>query len=359
MIAGSLFLCLNVTTIAPIMLNELNPTADGWRKTMCYYLFANLSFFVIARMITYSYRYINVAIVERETRGVVYLTLMAAQREFIVQIRNWKEIIFHLGQITFGGLFLGFIFYNRPYSGPVFEMLSTSCSTTTNFDIFNAVCLFMQIPADDPIIAISSLSSLTVALCAVSYSISVFGKELTVFKRESCTGSNTGAYYIGKSLAHLPMTLFAPICFLLSFSGLAVLKADWGVHFVIITMTYATFTGVGYTISLITPARVSQLAGIFFVLVCMMFSGGQPTLQQLKTNELLGNALYLPTFVSYTRWVNELVYLTEIKLYTTNYKPMNQLYGYVTEDEIFCWCMVTTFLLFFRIVAYIALVVKE
>jgi len=126
-----------------------------------------------------------------------------------------------------------------------------------------------------------------------------------------------------------------------------------------LTIAYATFTGVGYTVSLITPTRVSQLAGIFFVLVSMMFSGGQPTLNQLKTNALLGDALYIPSYFSYTRWANELIYLTEIKHYTSNYRSMGMLYGYYIDDETMCWCMIATFLFVFRILGYIALVVKE
>jgi len=180
-----------------------------------------------------------------------------------------------------------------------------------------------------------------------------------VFQRETSTGSNTGAYYIGKSLAHIPVTLFAPVCFLLSFGGLAVLKADWALHYIITTLTYATFTGVGYAISFVSPPKISQLAAIFFVLVSMMFAGGQPTLIQLKKNELLGPALYVPTYISYNRWASELVYLTEIKLYTSDNRSMGALYGYFPEDEVFCWCAMVTILVVFRTISYIALVVKE
>jgi len=346
--------------MTPIIIIDLRIIKDPYRYIILIYCFGNLAFLVTSRLITYTYRYINVAVGERQTRGVVYQTLMAAKREFIVQIRNWKEVIFHLSQVTFAGLFLGFIFYDRPYKGPVLGFMSESCPLDdVPLDIFKAICVFLEIPVDDPLVAISSLRSMTVDLCAVSYSIPIFGKEQTVFQRETSTGCNTGAYYIGKTLAHIPMTLFAPVCFLLAFAGLAVLKADWGLHYLVLTTTYATFTGVGYTVSLVAPPRVSQLAGIFFVLVSMMFSGGQPTLAQLKVNELLGSALYIPSYLSYTRWANELVYLIEIKQYTENFRSMEILYGYVISDEVFCWCMIFTFFFAFRIITYIALVVKE
>uniref|UniRef100_A0A6B2KXT8 ABC transporter domain-containing protein n=1 Tax=Arcella intermedia TaxID=1963864 RepID=A0A6B2KXT8_9EUKA len=357
--AGTLFLILVALVIAAPILYELNyPTNANW-KFLTVTGLSNASFFVFSRVVTYIYRYLNVSLVERETRGILFLTFMAAKREFIVQMRNWKEILFHIIQITFGGLFLGFIFYDRPYKGPVFSFMSGECPTDTPLDILKSLCYFLLIPVDDPILAISSLSTLTIALCAVSYAISIFGKEVTVFKRESSTGGNTGAYYIGKSLAHLPMTLFAPVCYLLAFCGLGYLKADWSWHYIILTLTYASFTGVGYAISLLTPPRVSQLAGIFFVLVLMMFSGGQPTLKQLLNNELVGFALYVPTYFSYTRWANELVYLWEIKQYTADYRSMQALYGYYMYDELYCLGAMFSFFLFFRVITYIALVVKE
>jgi hypothetical protein len=319
----------------------------------------NVAAFIFARLITYIYRYLNIPIGERQTRGVLYQTYMAAYRELIVQTRNWKELLFHIGQITFGGLFLGFCFYNRSYKGPALSVLDPDCPVdSTQYQLLETLCIFLHIPTDDPILAISSLSSLTIALCAVSFSISVFGKEKTVFQRETRTGTNSGSYYLGKTLAHIPITLFAPACFLLCISGLAILKADWGLHYLIVVLTYATFSGVGYTISLITPQRIAQLAGIFFVLICMMFSGGQPTLSQLKNNSLLGEALYYPTYISYTRWVNELVYITEIKQYGVPPVTMSILYGYDLSQEVICWCSMVSILVFFRTLGYSALLVK-
>jgi len=328
--------------------------------TLMKFIVANVAFVIFARLVTYIYRYLNIPIGERQTRGVLYQTYMATYRELIVQTRHWKELLFHICQITFGGLFLGFCFYNRSYKGPALSIFTPDCPAhSTQYQLLETLCIFLHIPTDDPIVAISSLSSLTIAMCAVSFSISVFGKEKTVFQRETRTGTNTGSYYLGKSLAHIPMTLFAPACFLLSISGLAILKADWGLHYLIVTITYATFTGVGYTISLITPQRVSQLAGIFFVLMCLMFSGGQPTLAQLKNNSLLGESLYYPTYISYTRWANELVYITEMKQYGIPPLTMSILYGYDFSDEVVCWCTMFSIFLFFRTVGYITLVLKE
>jgi hypothetical protein len=52
-------------------------------------------------------------------------------------------------------------------------------------------------------------------------------------------------------------------------------------------------------VSMVTPQSVQQLAAIFIILFQMMFSGSNPTLNQLKNNDLLGSALLGPTFVRY------------------------------------------------------------
>ena len=49
-----------------------------------------------------------------------------------------------------------------------------------------------------------------------------------------------------------------------------------------------SLTEISYVMSLLLPSGVSQLAAIFFILIQMMFSGSNPTLQQLQNNQLIG-----------------------------------------------------------------------
>jgi hypothetical protein len=65
-----------------------------------------------------------------------------------------------------------------------------------------------ELPVDDPIPAITSLSVLTIALCAASFAVTVFAKELTVFNRENSTGSSTTCYFLGKNIAQIPIGVF-------------------------------------------------------------------------------------------------------------------------------------------------------
>jgi len=324
--------------------------------TILLFVFINIKILLFARICTFIYRYLSISVYERETKGLLFQIYMFFKRDLIVQFRNWKELLFHFLQISFGGVFLGFIFYGRHYQGPMFDIETYNC---TNSLLLSSSCGLAIHPADDPLVTIGSLSSLTVAICAVSYSINIFGKEINIFQRETSTGSITGAYFIGKTLAQIPCSLFAPVCFLLSFGGLVPLNADLGIHYAILALTYATFSGVGYFVSLVTPPAISQLAGIFWVLLGIMFSGSQPTLIQLKNNLLIGFVTFLPSYLSFSRWSQELFYLLEYPFYTHSYTIPGQLYDYFVSDTVLCWCACCTILIAFRVATYVRLVLLE
>jgi len=320
------------------------------------FIFINLMVITLAKICVEIKRYNNVSLdLERETRGILFQSYMFLKRDLIIQYRNWTELLSHFIQVAFTGVFLGLIFYGRHYKGPLFNQ-TYNCS---NSIILEPTCNLAVQPEDDPIVTIASLVSLSVAICAVSYSINIFGKELNVFKRETSTGSSTEAYFFGKTLAHLPCTLFAPVCFLLSVGGLITLNGDLGLHYLIITLTYATFCGVGYFVSLVTPPDLSHLTGIFYVLMGIFFSGTQPTLIQLKNNIILGIVSYLPSYVSFPRWSIELFYLIEYPFYTNSFSLPETLYDYYSKDIVLCWCSLCTYLIIFRVAVYLRLVSLE
>lgn len=81
---------------------------------------------------------------------------------------------------------------------PVTNVLRLDPNNTTTlcprnlFDdpILQPMCVFLQIPVDDPLSAIATLNGFTMALCAVSYAVPVFGTERAVFTRETSTGNS-------------------------------------------------------------------------------------------------------------------------------------------------------------------------
>jgi len=115
---------------------------------------------------------------------------------------------------------------------------------------------------------------------------------MSVYDRESSTGASTTAYFFGKSIAQLPVSLIAPGLFLITFNGLGILRAPFWNTYLLLVITYIHFAGVGYFISLVAPSGVTQLAAIFLILFQMMFGGAHPSLNQLKSNALLGYTLF-------------------------------------------------------------------
>ena len=49
------------------------------------------------------------------------------------------------------------------------------------------------------------------SLAAVASSLRIFGAEKAVSLREGSAGTSTEAYYLGKSLSHLPIIILAPL----------------------------------------------------------------------------------------------------------------------------------------------------
>eukprot|EP01125_Pyxidicula_operculata_P023033 TRINITY_DN976_c1_g4_i2.p1 TRINITY_DN976_c1_g4~~TRINITY_DN976_c1_g4_i2.p1 ORF type:complete len:1077 (+),score=199.65 TRINITY_DN976_c1_g4_i2:108-3338(+) len=186
-----------------------------------------VSVFVIVKYITYTRRFFTIYAEERTTRSFFYQTFLVTRRDLTVQFRAWKEVLFHLGQVLFGGLFMGLIFYDRPYKGPMIELSEGQpiCPADINSEKFKTFCTLFQYPQDEVLIPTASLNLLTIALCAVAYAVPVFGKEQTVFKRETSTGSSSGSYCLGKMIAHLPITFIAPGIYLFAYAGLGVLRA--------------------------------------------------------------------------------------------------------------------------------------
>jgi hypothetical protein len=153
----------------------------------------------------------------------------------------------------------------------------------------------------------------------------VFGAEKSVFARESEAAYSTEAYYFGKSLAHLPTILFAPLCFAMPFYGLARPSASFGDVYSLAIATYFTTVSFAYLISILFTTGNAQLIGVLAVLVSMMFGGAQPRLPDLQDKSLLGGVLYYPTFISYVRWAGELYYLNAMHRYKDDQEQIHMM----------------------------------
>jgi hypothetical protein len=114
-------------------------------------------------------------------------------RGIIQQIRAWKFSVLDIALPLVAAPFVGVFYYHRPYIGPILSPFDLDIGK--NFDcpdallkIYPPLCVMLSIPADDPIPAAASLTSLALALSAVASSLRIFGDEQENFKRESSSG---------------------------------------------------------------------------------------------------------------------------------------------------------------------------
>jgi ABC-type multidrug transport system ATPase subunit len=291
-------------------------------------------------------------------------TYIFALRGVTQMVRNWQGIVLDLGLNLVSGLFLGLVFYQRAFQGPLLSPFgldvgkSFECPQVLS-DFFPPACALLLVPLDDPLPGEASLSCLAVAMAAVSSSMRVFGAEMNSFRREAGVGLNTGAYYLGKSLAHLPIVLLAPGVFLWAYAGLAGLEGSWWQHYALLVLVYSCAASLAYIVSMLVRRELSQLFGVILLLVFMMFSGANPTLLQLRDNTLLGSLLYYPTFFSFLRFAQEQFYLIEARTLHVGELTLSTLYGFSYDDWTQCWSFLLMFAVCFRVLAFLALVMVE
>jgi ABC-type multidrug transport system ATPase subunit len=318
---------------------------------------------ILAFIIVKTTRYHKLGVVhgERKSVGIFYQLVVFTARGSLQQLRNWKAIAFDLGIVFIAGTFLGLVFGGRPYKGPLLSPFGLEIGGKLKcppllMQLFSPLCQIAMYPLDDPIIGQASLSLLALCLSAVASSIRIFGDEQVEFKRESATGISTGAYYLGKSISHLATIFTAPAVFLFAFTSLAVVEGNYWEHYLLFVAAYFLSAGIAYTVSVLTPPNLAQLVGVLVLLASMMYSGASPTLNQLENNKIMPNVLQYPAHVSFLRWAQELYYLIEIKMYQFGEQSMRAIYSYNLDDFILCWLWMATLAIFFRLVAYIALV---
>jgi ABC-type multidrug transport system ATPase subunit len=309
-------------------------------------------------------RYNHLPHSERRVSGALTQTYVFTMRGLTQMVRNWPGIALDIGLNLTSGLFLGLVFYQRAYQGPIFSPFGVDVGKTFECppflqDYFQPACALLIVPIDDPLPGEASLSCLAVAMAAVASSMRVFGAEMPSFRREAGVGLNTGAYYIGKSLSHLPIVFAAPFAFLMSYGGLAALAGSWTEHYLLLVCVYSISASIAYIVSMLVRRELSQLCGVILLLVFMMFSGANPTLLQLRENSLLGNLLYYPSFLSFLRFSQELFYLIEARAHHIGELTMDTLYGFSSKDEEMCWAFLLMFVVCFRVIGFLALVFEE
>ncbi|XP_065186637.1 uncharacterized protein LOC135817389 [Sycon ciliatum] len=289
---------------------------------------------------------------KRKTAGFAKQLYYFTLRALLQFSRDWQGILFDFILVLISGLFLGMVYFQVFYVGPAPPTVVAQCPQAL-LEASPSPCL---VPRNDPLPGQSCVASLALALAAVSGSLRVFGAERTNFWRESSTGVSTLAYYLGKSIAHMPTIVIAPFMFLILYYQLVTPLADMAGYYLICWLVYWTAAGYGYLISIIVPPSMAQLFAVLSVLFNMMFSGALPRFEQLQ--KILGGVLMYPTYISYIRWSQEAFYLHEIAKYKDIYHNVEagmEIYQYKFSHQSLDLGMIFVLGVIVRIIAYLAL----
>jgi hypothetical protein len=121
---------------------------------------------------------------DRQTAGFAEQVALCTYRGVLQQTRAPLAVAFDMVMCLFSSVFQGWMNYTKPFQGPVPLREALQCPTAP-FDL-RPLC---AVPIHDAIDTESAVICLAVALAAVSSSLRVFGNEITVFWRESASGT--------------------------------------------------------------------------------------------------------------------------------------------------------------------------
>eukprot|EP01048_Picozoa_sp_COSAG05_P020767 COSAG05_NODE_3626_length_1949_cov_1.225946_1_plen_131_part_10 len=114
-----------------------------------------------------------------------------------------------------------------------------------------------------------ALSGMAIGLCTIISSTRCFGNERVVFWRESSSGLNKLAYFLGKNISEGPRLLTLPAFYLIIFQAFTSVTSGFGglSEYVILLASVWAVSGLGYCVSLTVAPANSQLAGVLCVLM--------------------------------------------------------------------------------------------
>jgi len=265
------------------------------------------------------------------------------------QTRDISSLLIDAILVCIAGIFLGVIFNNNAYVGPPDQ---ATCDVLP-LEVLRKECMM---PMSDPVTGIAMLSILALSLTAVASSLRVFGSERVNFWREASSGINTLSYFLGKDVSQIPNMLIAPLIFETLYYSLVAPRSPFLQLYSIFIVVQFSSVGIGYLVSVLVKPQVSQLTGVVTILVFMMFSGPKPPLPQLKTMPI--PVPYVP-YISFLRWGQEAVYITEVNQYRNVYNISTglEVLGYSSDNYRMDLVMMLSLGIAFRIFAFIFMVI--
>ena len=141
------------------------------------------------------------------------------------------------------------------------------------YELLSSAVDFSSVPE------MSLLVGLAIGLTASSPGVKIFGEEKSIYIRESSSGHNRFAYYIGKVLSTIPRMIIASIHFTVFFMLLTTPKISWGAAFVANFLYFYCIYGLASCISMVTRRDDGPLIATMASLIVGIISDVSPTLK--------------------------------------------------------------------------------
>lgn len=175
--------------------------------------------------------------------------------------------------------------------------------------------------------------TLAIGLVATLNGVKIFGGELAIASRESTSGVSVSAYFFGKIIGALPVSVLNPFAFLSLYYYISSARIYFGDIFGVLFIATMSTQALGVMISLITKPSNAQVTAIMTTLLMSCFSGSAITIRQMK--DAGGLTLFLCQ-ISYSRWCYQSLvlynYLRESKCVLSAIFPILYEMGFITRE---------------------------
>ncbi|KAL8717542.1 MAG: hypothetical protein Q9225_005220 [Loekoesia sp. 1 TL-2023] len=186
-------------------------------------------------------------------------------RSLLQQYRLRSSFYFEIGVSALGGFLIGLAQFKseginfRGFYLPPYTILSSSID-------------YFSVPQ------MALLVGIAIGLIASSPGVKIFGEEKLVYWRESSSGHNRLAYYIGKVLSTFPRMLVACLHFTATFMLLATPRISWGHSFLANLLYFYTIYGLASILSMLTRREDGPLLAVMASLIVGVLNGMSPNL---------------------------------------------------------------------------------
>jgi ABC-type multidrug transport system ATPase subunit len=175
--------------------------------------------------------------------------------------------------------------------------------------------------------------TLAIGLVAALNGVKIFGGELSIALREGTSGVSVSAYFFGKIIGALPVSVLNPFAFLSLYYYISSARIYFGDIFGVLFIATMTTQALGVMISLVTKPSNAQVTAIMTTLLMSCFSGSAITISQMK--EAGGLTLFLCQ-ISYSRWCYQSLvlynYLRESKCVLSGIFPILYESGFISRE---------------------------